>query len=270
MSSSGITPGMLRVRALKVQKVSAQNIKDAVSAGIKDFSRNPLLSMSFGLVYAVVGLIFLSGLMVFDSLWMIIPAGVGFPLIAPFVAVGLYEMSRRYKTGESFTWGQIFTIVLRQQKREFGWMSFVVLFIFWNWIFIAHWLFAVFLQWHSISSLMDFWVVITSTTDGFVFLAVGSVVGAVLATMLFSITVVSMPLLLDKEIDFITAMLKSIDTVQKSPAVMLGWGAVIAVFVFLALLPAFIGIVFVLPILGHATWHIYEFAIIDEYEAAEV
>lgn len=268
MSSSGITPGMLRVRALKVQRITARNIKDAVSAGIKDFARNPMLSMFFGLVYACVGLFFLSGLVVFDSLWMIIPAGVGFPLIAPFVAVGLYEMSRRYKMDESFTWREILTVVLRQQKREFGWMSFVVLFIFWNWIFIAHWLFAVFLQWHSISSLMDFWVVITTKSDGFIFLGVGTVVGAVLASLLFSITVVSMPLLLDKEVDFITAMLKSIDTVQKSPAIMLGWGAMIAILVFLALVPAFIGIIFVLPILGHATWHIYEFAIKDEHEAA--
>lgn len=267
MSSSGITPGMLRVRALKVQKVSTQNIKDAFSAGMKDFFRNPMLSMFFGVIYAVVGLIFLAGLVVYDSLWMIIPAGVGFPLIAPFVAVGLYEMSRRYKTGESFTWGEIFTVVLRQQRREFGWMSFVVLFIFWNWIFIAHWLFAVFLQWHSISSLTIFWNVVTSTNDGFVFLAVGTVVGAVLASLLFSMTVIAMPLLLDKEIDFITAMLKSIDTVQKSPLVMLGWGALIAILVFVALLPAFIGIIFVLPILGHVTWHIYEFAIKDEHVA---
>lgn len=268
MSSSGITPGMLRVRALKVQKISAQNIKDAFSAGIKDFFRNPVFSMFFGLVYAVFGIVFLAGLTVFDSLWMIIPAGVGFPLIAPFVAVGLYEMSRRYNSDESFTWSDIFTVVLRQQRREFGWMSFVVLFIFWNWIFIAHWLFAVFLQWHSISSLTSFWQVITTTNDGYIFLAVGTVVGAILACMLFAITVIAMPLLLDKEIDFITAMLKSIDTVVKSPIVMLGWGAVIAVLVFLALLPAFLGIVFILPILGHVTWHIYEFAIIDEYEAA--
>ncbi|MEW7007696.1 DUF2189 domain-containing protein [Lentilitoribacter sp. EG35] len=267
MSSSGITPRMLRVRALKVQKVSAQNVKDALAAGFRDFFRNPMLSMFFGLVYAGFGLVFLAGLVVYDNLWMIIPAGVGFPLIAPFVAVGLYEMSHRYKTGESFTWGEIFTVVLRQQKREFGWMSFVVLFIFWNWIFVAHWLFAVFLQWHSISSLTSFWTVITTTTDGYVFLAVGTAVGAVLATLLFSITVISMPLLLDKEVDFITAMLKSIDAVQKSPLVMLGWGVVIAILVFLALLPAFIGIIFILPILGHATWHLYDVAIKDEHVA---
>lgn len=104
MSSSGITPGMLRVKALKVQTASAQNINDAFSTGIKDFSHNPMHSMFFGAIYAVVGLIFLEGLVVYDSLWMIMPADVGFPLIAPFVAMDLYEMSRRYKTGESFTW----------------------------------------------------------------------------------------------------------------------------------------------------------------------
>ncbi len=264
MTSSGITLGMLRVRALKVQTISAQNIKDAFKFGINDFYQKPLLSCFFGCVYALIGLAFVSGLVVFDSIWMIIPAGVGFPLVAPFVAVGLYEMSRRYKTGESFTYRDVFTIVLRQQRREFGWMSFVILFVFWNWIFIAHWLFAVFLQWHSISSLTDFWIVITTTLNGYVFLGVGTIVGAVLAIFLFSITVVSMPLLLDKDIDFITAMLKSITVVQNSPMVMLSWGAIIGLLIFLALAPMFMGLIIVLPILGHATWHLYEMAIIDD------
>lgn len=264
MTSSGITPGMLRVKALKVQTISAQNIKDAFKFGLNDFYQKPLLSCFFGFVYALIGLVFVAGLVVFDSIWMIIPAGVGFPLIAPFIAVGLYEMSKRYKAGERFTWRDVFTIVLRQQRREFGWMSFVMLFVFWNWIFIAHWLFAVFLQWHSIASLADFWLVVTTTLDGQIFLAVGTLVGAVLAIFLFSITVVSMPLLLDKDIDFITAMLKSITVVQNSPLVMLSWGAVIALLIFLALAPMFVGLIIVLPILGHATWHLYEMAIVDE------
>jgi uncharacterized membrane protein len=103
-----------------------------------------------------------------------------------------------------------------------------------------------------------------TTLDGQIFLAVGTLVGAVLAIFLFSITVVSMPLLLDKDIDFITAMLKSITVVQNSPLVMLSWGAIIALLIFLALAPMFVGLIIVLPILGHATWHLYEMAIIDE------
>jgi uncharacterized membrane protein len=92
-------------------------------------------------------------------------------------------------------------------------------------------------------------------------LAVGTAVGAIFATLLFSITVVSLPLLLDREIDFVTAMITSFGTVQQSPVVMLGWGALIAVLLFLAMLPGFLGLFVVLPVLGHASWHLYRRAL---------
>ncbi len=92
-------------------------------------------------------------------------------------------------------------------------------------------------------------------------LAVGTAVGAVFATLLFSITVVSLPLLLDREVDFVTAMITSFGTVQANPVVMLAWGALIACLLFLAMLPGFLGLFVVLPVLGHATWHLYRRAL---------
>jgi uncharacterized membrane protein len=83
----------------------------------------------------------------------------------------------------------------------------------------------------------------------------------VFSTLLFSITVVSLPLMMDREIDFVTAMIVSFGTVQASPLVMLGWGLFIAVLVFLAMLPGFLGLLIVLPVLGHATWHLYRRAL---------
>ena len=257
------------LQALKVRTASFDDIKAAFSAGLKDFSRRPLLSMFFGLVYGAFGIILLLGFLVFDSIWMTLPAAVGFPLVAPFVAVGLYEMSRRMKKGEEFSWKDIFLVIFRQQQREFGWMSFVVLFVFWIWIYQARLLLALFLQWQSFSSLDNFIDVITTTQNGILFICIGTLVGAVLATVLFSLTVISMPLLLDKDIDFISAMILSVKTVHTSPFVMLSWGAMIAIMVFLALAPAFIGIIFVLPILGHVTWHLYQ-RLIDDSALAEI
>lgn len=251
------------LQALKVRQISFSDIRHAFSAGLKDFFRRPLLSMIFGLVYATFGIVLVLGFTVFDSIWMTLPAAVGFPLVAPFVAVGLYEMSRRMKKGEDFTWKEIFLVIFKQQQREFGWMSFVVLFVFWIWIYQARLLLALFLQWQSFSSLDNFVEVITTTQNGILFISIGTLVGAVLATVLFSLTVVSMPLLLDKEIDFISAMILSVKAVHTNPAVMLPWGAMIAILVFLALAPAFIGLIFVLPILGHVTWHLYERVIDD-------
>lgn len=251
------------LQALKVRQISVGDIKLAFSAGMKDFSRRPLLSMFFGLVYAAFGVVLVLGFTVFDSIWMTLPAAVGFPLVAPFVAVGLYEMSRRMKRKEDFSWHEIFLVIFRQQQREFGWMSFVVLFVFWIWIYQARLLLALFLQWQSFSSLDNFIDVITTTQNGILFITIGTLVGAVLATVLFSLTVISMPLLLDKEIDFISAMILSVKAVHTNPLIMLSWGVAIAILIFLALVPAFLGIIFVLPILGHVTWHLYQ-SVIDD------
>ena len=248
----------------QLQKVEIADIRGSLKQGIADFARRPMLSMFFGLVIAGFGLVFLAGLLIYDQLWMMIPAGVGFPLVAPFLAAGLYEMSRRYQLGEAFSWTDILSVVFRQQRREFGWMAFVMLFVFWVWIYQVRLLLALFLQWTSFSSLEGMFVILTTTTNGLLFLGVGTLVGAFLATVLFSITVIAMPLLLDEEIDFVSAMILSIKTVANNPRVMLGWGITIAVLTFLSILPLLAGIVVMLPILGHTTWHLYKRALIKK------
>ena len=263
MTTDQGSPPLTMLQALKVRQISFNDIKYAFSAGLKDFFRRPFLSLFFGLIYAAFGIVLVLGFTVFDSIWMTLPAAVGFPLVAPFIAVGLYEMSRRIKKDEDFNWRDIFLVIFRQQQREFGWMSFVVLFVFWIWIYQARLLLALFLQWQSFSSLDNFIDVITTTQNGILFISIGTLVGAVLATVLFSLTVISMPLLLDKEIDFISAMIISVKAVHTNPFVMLSWGAAIAILVFFALAPAFVGIIFVLPILGHVTWHLYQRVIDD-------
>jgi Predicted integral membrane protein len=102
---------------------------------------------------------------------------------------------------------------------------------------------------------------VTTTPEGLLFLIVGTAVGAVLATVLFAATVISMPLLLDYDLDFVTAMITSARVVLENPLPMLGFGAIIAVSAILAMLPAFLGLFVVLPVLGHATWHVYRRAI---------
>ena len=99
------------------------------------------------------------------------------------------------------------------------------------------------------------------TPNGLMFLGVGTLVGAAFATLLFSLTVVSLPLLLDREVDFVTAMLTSLACVRENPVVMLGWGVIISALLFLGMLPGFLGLFLVLPVLGHATWHLYRRAL---------
>ncbi len=247
--------------ALKVKTVSAQDIKDSLKAGVADFLARPVMSGFFGLFYAVFGLVFVWCLIWLGKVWMIIPAIVGFPLVAPFAAAGLYEMSRRLQSGEQFGWSDILTVMANQRKREMGWMAFVTLFIFWVWVYQVRLWLAIILQNASFSDFDGFLNTVFFTPEGWTFLAIGTCIGAGLSAVLFSVTVVAMPLLLDRETNFVSAMLTSIRVVTENPVVMLGWAAIISVTMLLSLIPAFLGLIFTLPILGHTTWHLYQRAV---------
>ncbi|NOC47267.1 MULTISPECIES: DUF2189 domain-containing protein [unclassified Ruegeria] len=245
----------------QVNKITTDDIRASLKAGFSDFLARPVLSGFFGLFYAVFGILLVWVLIWLGQIWMIIPAIVGFPLVAPFAAAGLYEMSRRLQKGESFGWAEILSVMANQRKRELGWMAFVTLFIFWVWIYQVRLWLAITLQNASFSDFDGFLNTVFFTPQGWIFLAIGTCVGAFLSAVLFSVTVVAMPLLLDRETNFISAMLTSLRVVSESPAVMLGWAAIISVTILLSLVPAFLGLIFTLPILGHTTWHLYQRAV---------
>ena len=249
-------------RALpKVNKLTSGDITASLKAGFSDFLARPIMSGFFGLFYAVFGILFVWSLVWLGKIWMIIPAVVGFPLVAPFAAAGLYEMSRRLQKRESFGWSEILGVMANQRKREMGWMAFVTLFVFWVWSYQVRLWLAIILQDASFSDLDGFLNTVFFTPEGWTFLAIGTCAGAFLSAVLFSVTVVAMPLLLDRDIDFISAMITSVRVVTGNPLVMLTWAAVISVTMLLSLVPAFLGLIFTLPVLGHTTWHLYQRAV---------
>ncbi len=241
-----------------IRTVTFHDIRETLAAGVSDFLKAPLFGLFFGGIYTIGGLAILASLTILDMHWMIIPLAIGFPLIGPFVAVGLYEVSRRLAKGEPLVWREVLLVVLRQRDRQLSWMAFVVLFVFWLWIYQVRLLLALFLGFQSFSTIGRFLEVITTTPEGLGFLAVGTVIGAIISLVLFSATVISMPLLLDRELDFITAMIVSFKSVMKNPVPMIGWGIIVAALAIVAMIPFFLGMLVILPILGHATWHLYE------------
>ncbi|MDW3221414.1 MAG: DUF2189 domain-containing protein [Paracoccaceae bacterium] len=245
----------------KVNQVTADDITASLKAGFSDFLARPFMSGFFGLFYAAFGILFVWSLVWLGKIWMIIPAVVAFPLVAPFAAAGLYEMSRRLQKGQSFGWSEILTVVAHQRKREMGWMAFVTLFIFWVWIYQVRLLLAIILQDASFSDFDGFLNAVFFTPAGWTFLAIGTGIGALLSAVLFSLTVIAMPMLLDRETNFVSAMITSVRVVTENPVVMLSWAAIISITMLLSLVPAFLGLIFTLPILGHATWHLYQRAV---------
>ncbi len=247
--------------APQVNKISASDISASLKAGFADFLTRPVMSGFFGLFYAMFGILFVWCLIWLGAIWMVIPAAIGFPLIAPFAAAGLYEMSRRMQKGESFGWSDILTVMIDQRNREMGWMAFVTLFVFWVWFYQFRTVLVIVLQDSSFSDLDGFLNTVFFAPEGWIFLAIGTCVGAFLSAVLFSVTVVAMPILLDREVDFITAMITSLRVVRENPKVMLAWAAIITVTMVLSMIPAFLGLIFTLPILGHTTWHLYQRAV---------
>ena len=245
----------------EILHVDLSDLTQALTAGWRDFRAQPLFGLFFAGIYVLGGWLIVFSLTAKGQLWWSLPASAGFPILGPFVACGLYEVSRRREACEPLIWGQVLGVVFRQKDRQIPSMAavIVVFFLFWN--FLAHMIFALFLGRATLTNVSSS-LGIFLTPEGLAMLAVGTGVGAVFATLLFSLTVVSLPMLLEREVDFVTAMLTSLEVVRTSPVVMLVWGALIGALLFVGMLPGFLGLFAVLPLLGHASWHLYRRAIV--------
>ena len=232
----------------------------SLKAGFWDFRRAPAFGLFFSGVYVLCGF----GLWWIGAghfVWTLV-LSLGFPLIAPFAAVGLYEVSRRLEAERPLVWREILGVVVGEKDRQLPWLGAIVVIIFLFWSFLAHMIFALFMGLSTMTNITTSFEVFL-TPNGLAMIAVELVVGGATAFLVFSITVVGMPLLLDKEVDFVSAMLHSMKTVRRNLGVMLIWAALIAALLFLGLLPMFLGLLVVLPVLGHATWHLYRRTLYD-------
>jgi len=240
-----------------VRAATVTDIVAAVEAGLRDFRAAPLHGVAFGLFYAVGGFVLLEMSTHAGWLWVAFPLATGFALVGPFVAVGLYEISRRLGAGEPVTFGGIAASIFSAGRRELGWMALVSMFAFVIWMYQARLMFALYFGLGTGSGL-TLWQLLFTTQAGWGFLAIGTAWGAVLSVVVFTLTVVSFPILLDRDVDFITAMITSVKAVVASPVVMVGWGLITAALILIAMAPYFLGLIVVLPVLGHATWHLYK------------
>jgi uncharacterized membrane protein len=239
-----------------VRRIAAADIAEALSQGLRDFQAVPLYGLAFGAFYAAGGIAIVLCLTAFGMVYLAYPLAAGFAMIGPFVATGLYEVSRRREAGLPISVGAIWATV--RTRSEIGWMAFVTLFVFVIWMYQVRLLIALLLGLNaSFSSLREFITVVLTTNEGLLFLAIGNAVGAALSLILFSLTVVSFPLLLDRDIDFVTAMITSVRAVVTSPLPMIGWAALIVILLAVSAMPYFLGLVVTLPVLGHTTWHLY-------------
>ena len=233
----------------------------ALSAGFADFRAQPLFGLFFAFVYVAVGLLLARALIDRGSVAWLLTAAAGFPLIAPFTAVGLYEVSRRREAGLPIEWRSVLGAVRGRGDDQLMLMGAFLFVLFGFWVVLARGVLAIFLADFGLAGLGTDPLVFLTSRAGLVMLLVGGAIGGLLALLVYAITVVSLPMLVDREVDVITAIITSLETVRANPVVMLTWAAIIAVTLAAGMAPWFLGLLVVLPVLGHATWHLYRRAV---------
>lgn len=243
----------------RVHKVTMTDLVEVIAAGVRDFRKAPRYGVFFGALYAVAGWLLLALLLRFGMPYFAYPLAMGFALIAPFAVVGLYTVSDNIERGIENTWAGIFGSIRGAIKRDVRWMALITGFALIIWMDIAAFLMFAFVGVQGVTP--DTLNSLLTTPSGLLFLILGNVVGAVIAFFVFSISVVSFPLLHDRDVDFVTAMVTSVRLVIENPRTMLIWCAIIGVLTGISLLSVFLGLVIVLPVVGHATWHLYRRAV---------
>ncbi|MGY8991610.1 MAG: DUF2189 domain-containing protein [Rhodospirillales bacterium] len=246
-----------------VLTITTSDLLEILAAALNDFRAAPLYGLAISSVYTAGGWGLILLFVHFDLPYLIYPSTAGFALIAPFIAAGFYAISSSLERNEPLSWGTIGRSVKDAFRSDLGWMALVSGFSLFIWMDIAALLFFGFLGLNSLSA-HELLRIIFTTPMGLMFLVIGNTVGAVIALAVFSFSVTSYPMLFNRDVDFITAMITSVKVVLANKVTMVVWCCTIAFLIGLSLLSGLIGLLVVLPIIGHASWHLYRRAISAE------
>jgi uncharacterized membrane protein len=245
----------------RVRQISMDAPWDWLAAGWRDVWSSNSTSLVYGLAFAVISSAFALTITALNLSSLILALASGLILIGPILAVGLYDISRRLEAGEPVRLKQIFRVRTRAPA-QLMFLGVILMIAFLVWVRVATLLFALFFGLHGFPPLAQFVDELFFTARGLALLTVGSAIGAVLALIVFAISAVSVPLLMVRNVDAVTAMLLSIEAVRKNLGPMILWAWLIMLMMGFGLVTLFAGLVITFPLVGHATWHAFR-AIID-------
>lgn len=243
--------------AFVVRKISLSDLGNALRLGWEDFKAIPTHAVVLCVIYPVLGIVLFRLVIGYSVLPLLFPLAAGFTLIGPFAALGLYELSRRRERGEeAAAWDAMHVL----RAPSFGAMlelGTLLLVLFGVWIAAADAIYIATFGHAPAAGIPDFAMRVLTTPEGWSLIIVGCGVGFLFAVVALCVSVVSFPLMLDRHATAIDAIRTSLRAVRENPVPMAAWGLVVAVLLAIGSLPFFVGLAVVLPVLGHATWHLY-------------
>ena len=245
------------VTALAVRRIGVADLREVLAQGWRDFGENRTDVLFLCIIYPLAGLLIARLAISSNLLPLVFPFVSGFAIVGPFAASGLYELSRLRERGEPATWRSAFGVFASPSIAAIIKLALAMTGLFVFWLVAAYAIFALTLGPDLPASPSAFVSDVLHTRAGWAMILIGGGVGFLFALLALSISVVSFPLLLDRRVSITTAVRTSLRAVAENPVPMLAWGLVVAALLVLGAIPALAGLIVAMPVLGHATWHLY-------------
>jgi uncharacterized membrane protein len=247
--------------SLVVRRITPSDLSHALARGIDDFIAMPSHAVFLCVIYPLLGIL-LIGLTLGNSwLPLAFPIAAGFALVGPLAAIGLYELSRRREAGLDSSSSHAFDVLHSPSIGAIVALGLLLMAIFLIWLAVAEAIYIANFGYHAPASIGQFVSDVFTTRSGWTLIVVGTGVGFLFAVLVLAISAISFPLLLDRDVGAAVALSTSIRVVKTNPTTMALWGFIVAALLLLGSIPLFLGLTVVMPVLGHATWHLYRRAV---------
>jgi uncharacterized membrane protein len=253
-------PGAIPTRPV-IRSIGLADLKTALARGVDDFYATPTHAIFLCLIYPIIGLVLARLAFGYSTVPLLYPLVMGFALVGPFASLGLYELSRRRELGEDVSISHAFEVLHSSSIGAITALSLLLFVIFLIWLGVANAIYIADFGYAPPASIEQFVRDVLTTPAGWNLIVVGNGVGLLFAIVVLAIGVFSFPLLVDRDVGAAVALSTSVRAVLKNPGTMAVWGLIVGVLLVIGSIPLFLGLTVVMPILGHATWHLYRLTI---------
>jgi uncharacterized membrane protein len=264
MSSSHLLVGASAPAQLEIKHITPSDVLRALAQGVNDFAAMPSHAVFLCVIYPLIGLLLIAFVSGNALVPLAFPIAAGFALVGPFAAIGLYELSRRREAGLDTSSSHAFDVLHSRSIGAIIALGILLMLLFLVWVAVAHAIYVANFGYNAPHSIGKFVSDIFTTQAGWTVIIVGTIVGFLFAVLALTISAISFPLLLDRDVGAAVAVLTSIRVVLANPVAMAFWGLIVALLLVAGSLPFFLGLTVVMPVLGHATWHLYRKTVLSD------